>query len=191
MDIASPSNSDLMRIEIDPASAQAFMTAPLKAERNGMPLTLGSALVALDIDPWSLAGELAIAPRRDAVKRLEAVLSRVDGGLPEAAVIARKAIASLPQPSIEGADLTTIVRLASRDRELTGAVLCFVSVTALAILVMLSILGGNLLLAIGGYCLVGLTWTVLPPRRDNDLRVHLAFSSGAIGVIFATMHLAS
>lgn len=87
----SASNGDLMRIEIDPASAQAFMTASLKAGRNGIPLTLGSALVALDIDPWSLAGELAIAQRRDAVKRLEAVLSKVDGGLPGAAIIARQA----------------------------------------------------------------------------------------------------
>ena len=122
-----------MRIEIDPASAQAFMATSLEVERNGMPLTMGSALVALDIDPWSLAGELAIAPRSRAATRLEAPLGKIEGGVPGARMIAREAVAALPSPSVKEADFATILCLAFRDSEFTGALVCVLVLTALGI----------------------------------------------------------
>ena len=181
-----------MKVEMDPASAQAFMAMPLKVERNGMSLTMGSALVALDIDPWSLAGELACASRRKAVTRLELILRKTCVGLPEAGAIARQAIASLPQPStMEGADLATIVRVAFRDPELIAALLCFTSVTAQAILLMLFVLAGSVIHLLGGYCLIAVTWAALPQRCSVVLRVHWAVSSSILGLIFAAVRFAT
>lgn len=173
-----------MRIEIDPASAQAFMATPLNVERNGIPLTMGSALVALDIDPWSFAGELAIASRMDAVTRLEALLRKIREGVPEVEAIARKAIAVLPLPLAEGADLVTFMRLVSRDPELVGALLCCLAVVTFAMLQLLAMITRSLCPAVVGYGLVALTWIGLSPRRDKVLRMLLVVTSGLIGLIF-------
>ena len=92
------------------------MTALVKAERDGLPLTLASALVALEIDPWSFAGELAVARRSQARARLMTVLRKLRDDGPEIETIAREAIESLPQPLVEGADLPTMIRLDDRRR---------------------------------------------------------------------------
>lgn len=79
-----------MRVEFDPAAAQAFMTALVKIERDGVPLTLATALVALDINPWSFAGELAVARRSQARARLRTVLRKLGEDGPEIETIAPK-----------------------------------------------------------------------------------------------------
>jgi hypothetical protein len=176
-----------MRIEIDPASAQAFMATPLNVERNGMPLMMGSALLALDIDPWSLAGELAMASRRDAVMRLEGLLRKIREGVPEAETIARQAIAALPPPLVEGAGLITVMRQASRDPDLVDALLCAFSVSALAILLLVSMMTRSLWPAVSGYSLIALTWLVLSARHDKVLRMLLVGASGIIALIFGAL----
>jgi hypothetical protein len=178
-----------MIIEIDPASAQAFMATSLKIERNGAPLTMGSALVALDIDPWSLAAELAVASRTNAVMRLEALLGRVPGGIPEFEIIARQAIATLAPPAVKGADLITVVRLAFRDPELVGAFFCFLAITALAVLHQVSIIVGDPLPIIVGYGIVALTFAKLSPHHGAALRPLLVLASGAIGIMFVIEHV--
>lgn len=174
-----------MRVRIDAASAQAFMATPLKVERNAMPLMLGSALAALDIDPWSLAGELATLSRKRATIRLAAFLGKIREGVPEADTIARQAVAALPPPSVEGADLPTAIRLASRDPELVGTLLGFLAVTALEILLVVSVITGSLLPARAGYCLVALTGVALMPRHGAVSRTLLAIASCIASSIFA------
>jgi hypothetical protein len=187
--VANQRDASEMRIEIDPASAQAFMATSLEVERNGMPLTMGSALAALDIDPWSLAGELAIAPQSRAAARLEALLGKLEGGVPGARMIAREAVAALPSPSVEEADFATIMRLALRNSEFTGALVCVLVLTALAILLLEYAVTGDLLPVLGGYFLVGLTWLHLWRRYLYVLASLFSVASGIIGAISALVRL--
>jgi hypothetical protein len=47
-----------------------FLCAPIGADKNGMRLSVLSALARLDIDPWQEAGELARLPPEYAIARL-------------------------------------------------------------------------------------------------------------------------
>ncbi len=58
----------------------AFLYAPIGEERNGMPLSVVSALTRLDIDPWQEAVRLAGLRREEAVSALAQIIDR----LPEA-----------------------------------------------------------------------------------------------------------
>jgi hypothetical protein len=57
-----------------------FLYAPIAAERNGMPLSVLSALARLDIDPWEEAAELSELPSFTAAQRLAALIVRLPGG---------------------------------------------------------------------------------------------------------------
>jgi hypothetical protein len=56
--------------EFDP-----FLYAPVGEERNGMLLSVLSALARLDVDPWQEAAALAKMPAQDATVRLASLLS--------------------------------------------------------------------------------------------------------------------
>jgi hypothetical protein len=58
------------RTELDP-----FLFAPIGEERNGMLLSVLSALARLDMDPWQEAATLTIMPTEDATARLTCLLS--------------------------------------------------------------------------------------------------------------------
>ena len=77
----------------------AFLFAPIGEERNGMVLSVLSALARLDLDPWREAAELAGMPRQIATQRLTSLIRSLPDGpqtrsKPEA--ISARLIAFLP-----------------------------------------------------------------------------------------------
>src|SRR5271165_4879454 len=52
-----------------------FLFAPVGEERNGMLLSVLSALARLDVDPWQEAATLTKMPAQDAALRLTSLLS--------------------------------------------------------------------------------------------------------------------
>ena len=52
-----------------------FLYAPVGEERNGMLLSVLSALARLDVDPWQEAATLTKMPAQDATLRLASLLS--------------------------------------------------------------------------------------------------------------------
>ena len=57
-----------------------FLFAPIGEERNGMPLSVVSALARSDVDPWQEAAQLARLPVEAATERLASLIA----ALPEA-----------------------------------------------------------------------------------------------------------
>ena len=56
-----------------------FLFAAVGEERNGIPLSMMSALAQLDLDPWEEAGRLASLATQEAVERLTALILRLPG----------------------------------------------------------------------------------------------------------------
>jgi hypothetical protein len=54
-----------------------FLFAAVGAERNGIPLSMISALAQLDLDPWDEAGRLSSMARQEAVERLIGLILRL------------------------------------------------------------------------------------------------------------------
>jgi hypothetical protein len=54
-----------------------FLFAAVGEERNGIPLSMISALAQLDLDPWEEAGRLASLAKQEAVERLTALILRL------------------------------------------------------------------------------------------------------------------
>jgi hypothetical protein len=52
-----------------------FLFAPIGEDKNGMLLSVVSALARLDVDPWQEAGELARLPPESAIARLASRIS--------------------------------------------------------------------------------------------------------------------
>ena len=63
-----------------------FLFAPVGEERNGMLLSMISALARLDVDPWQEAATLTKMPAQDATLRLTSLLSSLPS---EAATLLR------------------------------------------------------------------------------------------------------
>ena len=94
----------------------AFLFAAIGEDRNGMMLSVVSALVRLDIDPWQEAADLARLPVDAAVKRFAGRIT----ALPDQAqahrdspTIAARVIALLPRGRIP---LTNSLRAATTPR---------------------------------------------------------------------------
>ena len=83
--------------EFDP-----FLFAPVGEERNGMLLSMLSALARLDVDPWQEATTLTRMPAQDAAARLTSLLSSLpsDAAIPPAPSTIARLISLLPQPPI-------------------------------------------------------------------------------------------
>ena len=56
-----------------------FLFAAVGEERNGIPLSMISALTQLDLDPWDEAGRLSSMARQEAVERLSDLILRLPG----------------------------------------------------------------------------------------------------------------
>ena len=82
------------RSEFDP-----FLFAPVGEERNGMLLSVLSALARLDVDPWQEAATLTRMPAQDATARLTSLLSSLpsDAAIPPAPSTIARLISLLPQ----------------------------------------------------------------------------------------------
>ena len=59
-----------------------FLFASLGEDKNGMQLSVVSALARLDVDPWQVAAELAGLPRRGATQRLLSLIELLPPELP-------------------------------------------------------------------------------------------------------------
>jgi hypothetical protein len=78
----------------------SFLFAPIGEDKNGMLLSVVSALARLDVDPWQEANELARLPREAAIARLTSWIAALPEGLsayPDPGTIAGRLIALLPQ----------------------------------------------------------------------------------------------
>src|SRR5579864_587857 len=79
-----------------------FLFAPIGEDRNGMLLSVVSALARLDIDPWQEAANLAQLPGTTAMRRLASMIAalpdRPSAHLDPGAIAARL-IARLPRRS--------------------------------------------------------------------------------------------
>jgi len=77
-----------------------FLFAPIGEERNGMLLSVLSALARLDVDPWQEAAELARLPGEAATERLASMIAALPDG-PSAPsdprTIAARLVALLPR----------------------------------------------------------------------------------------------
>jgi hypothetical protein len=82
----------------------AFLFAPVGESRNGMVVSVVSALACLDVDPWAEAASLARLPRDAATRRLTALIAslperpfpNLDLGTIAAGLIARLPSAAVP-----------------------------------------------------------------------------------------------
>src|SRR5476649_2260693 len=57
----------------------AFLFAPVGDDKNGMQLSVLSALARLDVDPWQEAADLARLPRSTAIERLASLVAALPG----------------------------------------------------------------------------------------------------------------
>jgi hypothetical protein len=76
-----------------------FLFAPIGEDRNGMPLSVLSALARSNLDPWQEAADLARLPGRAATERLASLIAALpDGpsGHRDSATVAARVIALLP-----------------------------------------------------------------------------------------------
>ena len=80
----------------------AFLFAHIGEEKNGMLLSVLSALARLDLDPWREAAELARMPRQTAKQRLTSLIESLPNQppmRPEPETVSTRLIALLPPPA--------------------------------------------------------------------------------------------
>ena len=88
----------------------AFLFAPIGEEKNGMLLSVVSALARLDIDPWQEAAKLARLPEATATQRLTSLIAALPDAAPpqrDPGRIAARLIALLPQVTVSSAGAST------------------------------------------------------------------------------------
>ena len=82
-----------------------FLFAPIGEDRNGMLLSVLSALTRLDVDPWQEAAKLARLPVEAAARRLAGLLAGLPVGAtahPDPGPTAARLIALLPSEQNDG-----------------------------------------------------------------------------------------
>jgi hypothetical protein len=118
-----------------------FLFAEVGAERDGIPLSMVSALTRLGLDPWNEAGRLSTMNKREAVEQLARLIAELPGAcrpLAEAREIAADLIERLPRHDGErAASRMTQIRLCyqrpSEQRGWRFWVVCLVLAAAAAI----------------------------------------------------------
>jgi hypothetical protein len=109
-----------------------FLFAPVGEERDGIPLSVISALTRLGLDPWDEATRLSSLERREAVDQLSSMIARLPGTLrsSEAPEIAVGLVELLPTSSTcEPAELRRSGRRKSAPLT-TFWLICFLLVAA-------------------------------------------------------------
>jgi hypothetical protein len=77
-----------------------FLFAPIGEDRNGMLLSVLSALARLDVDPWQEAADLARLPGEAATRRLTSLIAALpdwSSARPDPGTIAARLVALLPR----------------------------------------------------------------------------------------------
>jgi hypothetical protein len=81
-----------------------FLAAEIGEEKNGMALSLLSALTRLGIDPWQEASRLAELPEKKAVDALSAIIARAVTPAPadtDTPSLAERLVRLLPRPGTQ------------------------------------------------------------------------------------------
>ena len=78
----------------------AFLSAPIGDEPNGMSLSVISALARSNVDPWQEAAQLAQLPAKTAAQRLSSLIMALPGVRFDSGAIASRLIALLPHAGI-------------------------------------------------------------------------------------------
>lgn len=88
-----------------------FLFAAVGEERNGIPLSMMSALAQLDLDPWEEAGRLSALAKQEAIERLTGLILRLPGfrrPSSEAQQIAAELVDALPKHNGDGGPATKL-----------------------------------------------------------------------------------
>lgn len=102
----------------------AFLFAPIGEERNGMLLSVVSALARLDLDPWQEAAKLARLPEETAMQRLTSLIETLPNDEPgrDPPTIAARLIRLLPRPASPAVASRMSVQGTSAVRNIPGFV---------------------------------------------------------------------
>jgi hypothetical protein len=95
-----------------------FLFAAVGEERNGIPLSMMSALAQLELDPWEEAGRLSALAKQEAIERLTGLILRLPGfrrPSSEAQQIAAELVDALPKHSDDGGPAKNPRRPAPRN----------------------------------------------------------------------------
>ena len=119
-----------------------FLFAAVGEERNGIPLSMMSALAQLDLDPWEEAGRLSNLAKQEAIERLTGLILRLPGmrrPSSEAQQIAAELVDALPMHKGEASPAQEVRRTAPRNITSGKAFwLICLAVAAIAFFLMLS-----------------------------------------------------
>jgi hypothetical protein len=143
----------------------AFLFAHIGEEKNGMLLSVLSALARLDLDPWREAAELARMPQQTARQRLTSLieaLPKQPPPRPEPETISARLIALLPRaasPSVASSD-----KLPGAGAALNSRALIYVMLVNLLIMT----------------CLIGAQWAA--STAHPSVKVDSAQASSASAV---------
>jgi hypothetical protein len=119
-------------ISLDRSEFDEFLFAPIGEDRNGMLLSVLSALARLDVDPWQEAAKLARLPGRTAVERLTALIAALPDGPSthlDSGTIAARLIALLPRRSVTAIPWRAKLPGAgavTKSPAATSAIICFI-----------------------------------------------------------------
>jgi hypothetical protein len=122
-----------------------FLFATIGAERNGIPLSMVSALTLLGLDPWEEAGRLSSLGKREAVEQLARLILELPGTnrpLAEAREIASGLVEQLPRhdlgrpraPQIQLHQLSRWLRAPTRSQVM---MFCIIAAAAALVSVLL------------------------------------------------------
>jgi len=113
-----------------------FLFAAIGEERNGMSLTMVSALGRLGLDPWTEAGRFSEMPKKVAADLLGPMIARLPNSLwalPEAQVIAARLVKLLPQQRSAAVADSAVVAIARKPVFTVSWVLCAALLAAVLI----------------------------------------------------------
>jgi hypothetical protein len=124
-----------------------FLFAPIREDKNGMLLSVLSALARLDVDPWEEAAKLAEMPGEVATQRLSTLI----GSLPtesasdsERRTIAARLVALLPRrPVAVGSARKSAARSAPAPRSAAATYAIYYVIFMLFILLSQWLMGGH------------------------------------------------
>ena len=95
-----------------------FLFAAVGEERNGIPLSMMSALAQLDLDPWEEAARLSALAKQEAIERLTELILRLPGirrPSSEAREIAADLVDALPMHNGGGGPAKEVRRAEPRN----------------------------------------------------------------------------
>jgi hypothetical protein len=132
----------------------AFLSAPIGEEKNGMLLSVLSALARLDLDPWREAAELARMPKQAAKQRLTSLIEALPDSLstrPEPETISTRLFTLLPRGASSTIASSKTFPVAGAELNIRGAIF---------------VLAVYLLFAAG---MMGAKWSASSPRPSPGI----------------------